>query len=317
MSRSDFKMPSYEENVGRFTSIYRKALIRLRKELDRVDVTTLTHASTYALIRNMQAELRQVDKDAVEWVKENIPLAMKDGIADSLVALEYVESREEAIRIVRFNQVNAMLLLKATQDTFEDVLGITQNMNKHFVKEIRKVSAEVIAENIAMNNQVQITSKEMTKRIEELQKRLRDSMDVAIVDKGHRKWSVEHYTDMLARTKMTQLHSEACSNEAVGRGAYYATISFNASTKDACRHHQGRIVKLTSEAEGNYPTVDQLKISGQIFHPNCKHHIIPLRDVSLLSNWERSLAEKQQKTGDKALDAGGRNPANVENDKKS
>lgn len=317
MSRNDFKMPSYEENVGRFVSIYKKALLRLRKELDAVDVTALTQASTYALIRNMQAELLKVDKESLEWVKENIPLSMKDGIADSLVALEYVETREEALKIVRFNQANAMLLAKATQDTFKDVLAITQNMNKHFVKEIRKVTADVLAENIAMRNQVQITSKEMTERIKELQDKLRNSMDVAIVDRGNRKWSVEHYTEMMARTKMTQLHSESCSNEAISRGAYYATISFNASTKDACRYHQGRIVKLTNEAEGNYPTVDQLKMSGQIFHPNCKHHIIPLRDASLLSHWETSLAEKQQAIGDRALEAGGRNPANVEKDKKS
>ncbi|WP_238536165.1 phage minor capsid protein [Bacillus mycoides] len=303
--------------MGRLVSIYKKALLRLQKELDAVDVRLLTQASTYALIRNLQAELLKVDKEAVEWVKENIVIATKDGIADSLVALEYVESREEALKIVRFNQANALLLTKAVEDTFEDVLAITQNMNKHFVEEIRKVSSTVIAENIAMNNQVQITSKEMAKRIEELQKKLRDSVDVAIVDRGNRKWTVEHYTEMLARTKMTQLHSEACSNEAIGRGAYYATISFNANTKDACRYHQGRIVKLTSEAEGNYPTIDQLKMSGQIFHPNCKHHIIPLRDASLLSNWERSLADKQQKTGDKALEAGGRNPANVENERKS
>ncbi|PKJ52709.1 phage minor capsid protein [Bacillus sp. SN10] len=316
MSRNDFVKPSYEENVGRLVSIYKNALLRLQKELDAVDITKLNSASTYALIRNLQEELLLVDKEAVEWVNENLLIASKDGIANSLVALEYVDSYEEALKVVKFNQANAFMVRKAVQDTYKDVLGITKNMNDNFVSEIRKISADVIAENIAMNNKVQLRSKEMAKRIKELQDRLRDSVDVAIVDAGKRKWAVEHYTEMLARTKMMQIHDEACSNEAIGRGAYYATISFNASTKDACRHHQGRIVKLVNEAEGNYPTVDQLKMSGQIFHPNCKHFILPLRDPSLLSEWERSLAEKQQAIGDKALEAGGRNPKDIENVKK-
>ncbi|WP_255289507.1 phage minor capsid protein [Bacillus cereus] len=302
--------------MGRLVSIYKKAILRLQKEMDAVDVTKLNTASAYALIRHLQEELLAVDAEAIDWINENLLIASKDGIANSLVALEYVETYEEALNVVTFNKANALLIRKAVQDTHKEVLGITQNMNKHFIKEIRKITADVIAENVALNNKSQLRSKEMAERIKELQDRLRDSMDVAIVDAGKRKWSVEHYTDMLARTKMMQLHDTSCSNEAIGRGAYYATISFNASTKDACRHHQGRIVKLVNEAEGNYPTVDQLKMSGQIFHPNCKHFILPLRDPSLLSNWEQSLAEKQQAIGDKALEAGGRNPKDIENVKK-
>lgn len=311
MNRNDFKMPSYEKNVGRLVSIYRSALLRLQKQLGEVSPHTLTQAGMYALIHSLQAELRKVDNDAVDWVRENITLSMQDGIEDSLLALDLAKTREEAKQIALFNQANVLLLTKAIEDTYEDVLGVTRQMNKHVIKEIRKISAEVIREGMTMSNNSTVMSEEMAKKIKDMQKRLKDSVDVAIVDRGGRKWEVEHYTDMLARTKMTQLHDEACKNEAVDRGAYYGTVSFNASTKDACRYHQGRIVKLIPEAEGNYPTVDQLKMSGQIFHPNCKHFVMPLRDPKLLSFEETKLAKKQQGIGDKALEAGGRNPNNL------
>ncbi|MCH5476770.1 minor capsid protein [Bacillus cereus] len=307
--------PSYDYNVGRLSSIYKKAITRIYKILDRTDVTTLSQATNYALMASIQNELIKLRKEAKGWVEENIVIASKDGIAQSLVSLGYAKDYEEALLIARFSQVNSEMVRTAAADTYRNVLAVTENMQDQIQTTIRRISAEVITTGIAMQRNSKVISKELRESIQKMQAKLKESVDVAIVDAAGRHWKVKHYTEMLARTKMMETQITASMNEAIDRGAYYATISINANTKDACRYHQGRIVKLKAEAPGNYPTVDQLKTTGQIFHPNCKHVLLPMRSPDLLDEEERAIAKRQQKTSDAAIKDGGRDP-NVEKDKK-
>lgn len=303
--------PSYEYKVGRLVRLYKKALKEIQKELGRADVTNLSRANSYALMRSIQGRLIELDKEAVKWIRENIPEATKQGAASALVSLGYVDTIEEAMLIARFNQTNRLLVEAAVAQSQKDVLAITQNMNVQIQKKIRQITLKAISENITLGYGMKTIRNEMREKIKKLQEELQDSANVAIIDSANRKWTVEHYTEMLARTKLTQIHTEATRNEAVDRGALYATISVNPKTWDACRYHQGRIIKLDPNAEGSYPTYEELQRSGQIFHPNCKHHIQPFRMVERLSEPARELAEKQNELGTKAIEMGGRKP-NVE-----
>jgi hypothetical protein len=300
--------PIYDYNVGRLVLIYKRALKRINAEIERMQIEDLNRATGIALMHNIQLELFAIDREAREWVKENIPLAAKEGIATTLHSLGYAETMKDALLLARFSQVNSEMARVAAADTMKNVLAITENMADQMRKGIRIVSAEVISEGVARSRNSTVMSDELKEKIVELKQKLKDSVDTGIIDKSGRRWSVEHYTEMLSRTKLTEVQKQATENEALRRGAYYATISFNGSTKDACRFHQGRIIKLTMEAEGNYPTYDQLKGTGQIFHPNCKHHIVPIRDPEMLDDYSKELAAKQEKVGQAAEKAGVRAP---------
>lgn len=300
--------PSYVYDVGRLSSIYKKAMLQIQAEIENLDITELNRATGLALMSNIETELLKVDREALEWVKENVPLAAKEGIAQTLHSLGYAETIAAARQIARFSQVNSEMARAAAADTMKNVLAITDNMAEEMQKEIRKASMNVISSGIARSRNSTVMSDELKEQIKKIKEDLKGAVDTAIIDAGGRRWSVDHYTDMLARTKLTEIQREATQNEAIRRDAFYATISFNGSTKDACRYHQGRIIKLTAEAEGNYPTYDQLKATGQIFHPNCKHHIVPFRDYDRLDDHSKELAAKQEKIGRAAEKAGGRDP---------
>ncbi|MED3182055.1 minor capsid protein [Bacillus thuringiensis] len=301
-------MPTYDYNVGRLVLIYKRALKRINEEIEALPIEDLNRATGIALMHNIQLELIGIDREAREWVKENVPIAAKEGIATTLHSLGYAETMKDALLIAKFSQVNSEMARAAAADTMANVLAITDNMAEQMQEGIRKVSAKVISEGIARSRNSTVMSDELKEKIKELRQELKDSANTGIIDKSGRRWSVEHYTEMLSRTKLTEIQKQATENEAIRRGAYYATISFNGSTKDACRYHQGRIIKLTMEAEGNYPTYDQLKATGQIFHPNCKHHIVPIRDPDMLDDFSKELAEKQAKIGQSAEKAGVRAP---------
>ncbi|MDT2262168.1 hypothetical protein P7H06_25470 [Paenibacillus larvae] len=55
---------------------------------------------------------------------------------------------------------------------------------------------------------------------------------------------------------------------ALERDVQYAIISRHGAT-DSCSNWEGKIIKLTAEAPGPYPTYDQLRATKEIFHPHC------------------------------------------------
>jgi len=116
---------------------------------------------------------------------------------------------------------------------------------------------------------------------------------------------------MLVRTKLMEAHIEAARNEAIARGAYYGIISTHFAI-DACRYHEGRIVKLVKDAPGNYPTIEQLKASQTIWHPRCRHYVIPISSIEDLPADVRKRAEEQAVRGDAAIVTGKRNPTDEE-----
>jgi hypothetical protein len=300
--------PSYDYNAGRFVRFYKLALKDIQGELQKADITNMRAAQSYALQENIRERLRQLNTEAFEWANANIPNAAKNGVATSLVSLGLVGDLEEAKKIAHFNKPNEKLVAAAIADTHKDILAITKYMDDNVRKRIRDVAAIAIREKLVTGYGRRTIAKDMTRRILELQNELADSADVAIRDNANRVWKVEHYTEMLARTKLMNTHTDATTNDAVGRGALYATVSTNPRTKDACQWHEGRIVKLDPNAEGDFMTVDELKASGQIFHPNCKHHILPFRRFDRLSEAALANAKVQEAKGRSAMKLGGRKP---------
>ncbi|MNC62751.1 Phage minor capsid protein 2 [compost metagenome] len=116
--------------------------------------------------------------------------------------------------------------------------------------------------------------------LQRMRQTLGSAIDTGIIDAAGRRWKPEVYVEMVTRTKMNATHREATINEAVGRGAYYAVISRHGAA-DACRNWEGRVVKLTPDAPGEYPYVGDLP-RREIFHPNCRHVLSPIRDPKLL-----------------------------------
>src|SRR5690606_30672601 len=90
--------------------------------------------------------------------------------------------------------------------------------------------------------------------------------------------------------------------------SFYGIISSHGA-KDACRFHEGRIIKLTANAPGPYPTIEQLRATNQIWHPNCKHTFTTISDLDALPDDVRTRAEKQHERGEAAIRTGKRNPS--------
>ncbi|MGK9388844.1 phage minor capsid protein [Bacillus sp. RK1064] len=268
--------PNYDYQTKQLAGYYRTAIKDILAELDRVDITDFRRANALATLQSISDILADLDTKSAQWVSENVPIAAREGVINTLVSLKVAETVEQAALIVKFNELNEAMVAAAIADTQTDLLAVTQNVDRKTKAAVRRAVSDSIKYNMASGTNGRRTIRD------DIKKRLKESVMTGIVDAKGRRWKPEVYADMVTRTKMMQTYREATTNEAVDRGVLYAQISAH-SAKDACRGHEGEIIKLTPDAPGDFKTYEELQATGEIFHPRCKHVYSPIRDVGLLS----------------------------------
>ncbi|SFX48786.1 Phage minor capsid protein 2 [Thermoactinomyces sp. DSM 45891] len=297
--------PNFDRDVERLMGVYKRAYWNIKLELHRVDLIDFQRSSLIAAMKKIEEILNDLDQFVINWVSTTIPAVARQGVASVLVELGASSSFKEALRVATFNRTNKSMVDLFVSDTSTDVLEVSRNVRQRVRNTMRKVSGEVMRNNMARGINGQDTQSRMI--LQRLRKELSDSVKTGIIDAGGRRWKPEDYVDMLTRTKYSEMYRIAKTNEAMAREAYYGIIS-GGPAKDACRFHIGRIIKLTPEAPGDYPTYEDLKASNQIFHPRCVHHFTTFSKIERLSEGVRQIAEKQSKRGVIAVDSGKRNP---------
>ncbi|MEB9745631.1 minor capsid protein [Bacillus cereus] len=273
---SRIPVPSYDYDVDKLVSAYKRALQKVRNELNRMELDGMRRAIVLVTIREIESILSELLDDADDWIQEYIPKAAAGGVAETLVALGVVETVEEAFKDVKLSKISQNMVAAAIADTQADILAVTQNVERKVRSAIKKAYADSLRENMAagINGRRTISRDALDRMRQELGK----SLDSGIIDAAGRRWRPDTYVEMLTRTKMMNTYREATTISALERDAQYAVISRHGAT-DACSNWEGRIIKLTAEAPGPYPTYDQLRATKEIFHPHCKHTFTPIRSA--------------------------------------
>lgn len=266
-------VPTYNYEVSTLVNYYDQALQKINAELNRIDLTNIQRAHILAIQKEIQNALDDLNGKVKDWVSATIPVAAEDGVVIAIMSLGVADTVADAQKIISFNRMNRDFIKTAVADTQDDLLQITQNVDRKVRTAIRQVTAEAMRSNLTQG----INTTDSIKRdiLAELRKRLNDSLDTGIIDASNRRWKPQVYAEMVTRTKLAQTQRESAINEAVGRDAYYGVISSHGAT-DACKNWEGKIVKLTIDAPGEYPYIGSLP-NREIFHPNCKHVISPIR----------------------------------------
>ncbi|NUJ19556.1 minor capsid protein [Bacillus glycinifermentans] len=263
--------PTYRYEVDQLTAYYKDAVKDIMAELDRVDLDNFRQANAKATLSSIAKILSELDDKTKEWVEKNIPIAARQGVINTIIALGIAQTVEKASQIASFSRLNKEMVAAAVADTQADLLAVTQNIDRKTKAAVRKAVSDSMRYHMTRGENGRRTI------AADIRNTLQQSVRTGIIDAAGRRWRPEVYADMVTRTKMMETYREATTNEALRRNVYYAVISSHGAT-DACRNYEGKIMKLTDDAPGDYPTYDQLKASGQIWHPNCKHTFSPTRN---------------------------------------
>lgn len=94
-------------------------------------------------------------------------------------------------------------------------------------------------------------------------------------DRKVRYYDPESWATTIARSRSRDLQEAGLHNEMVKAGFDLVIVSGGRVRHEGCRVWEGRVISVSGKTPG-YPTVDQLRSSGEIFHPRCVHTTSPL-----------------------------------------
>lgn len=281
MTRLSITFPEYDKCVDSLTEKYRTAMDEMRRELMACPIDSLKREWLDAAMRDMAAITGRLNLETESWVKKYIPKAAKDGVALSMTALGLAENITLARTQATFNGLNKRMVEAVMADLQTDLLAVTQNVERRVRNAIRGTTAEVLRRNMSQGINGRVTNK--ADILKDLRAKLGSTLDTGIIDAGGRRWKPESYVDMLVRTKLMEANTEGAANDAIEREVFYARISKHGAP-DACGKWEDKVVKLVPDAPGNFPTLAEAQNSREVFHPRCKHLILPERFPTELGN---------------------------------
>lgn len=289
---------NYDKDIKRLLKYYNRSYLLIVKELIRLLETESWHViieQESSLLRQLGVILKQNDEEVLPEIEHIITSSFKEGQARALINAGEATTLTEATGKVSMSMLATKTIESMVADTMDDVLALTNRTDKKIKQTIRDIAGEVMRLNAVQQLGYDTTRKDIAAKLLKQGFSKKVSKDFkGVTDSAGRKWELDKYVNMLVKTKMQQSYSEGVKTEAVERGVDMAIVSSHGA-KDACRHYEGMVISLTGATKG-LPTYAELKRSNKIFHPNCKHTITPLRDLSLLPEEIREKHESKLKS---------------------
>ncbi len=292
------EIPQLKQNTDaeRLVSYYKRSYSLVVKELVRLleepNISRKLIEQEASLARQIQLIVKQNDEMVLPELEELITKAHTKGQAQALLSLGGAGTLAEATKGVAMSQLAKQSVDKMIQDTFEDALALTDRTDKRIKQTVRDIAGEVMRMNAIQQLGYDTTSQEITNKLlkQGFSKKVSKNFK-GVTDSAGRKWRTGDYVNMLVRTKMQQSYMEGIRTESIEQGTDLGVISSHGAS-DACSNYEGMVISLTGATSG-LPTYDELRASNRIFHPNCKHTVTPLRDISLLPESLQKQHEKQ------------------------
>lgn len=286
--------PKYDYEVNRIMKVYQQARQAILTELLRLVDADLNDNATrisleLSLLRQIDYILGQANKEIQRTVEELILESFRNGQGRLLYAVGEYSSLTHATEGVAFSMLAKQTVDAMVADTFTDLLTATEHTSKKLKRIVRQTVAEQMRLGIIQQGGRRFMSKAITEKLTKqgFTKRIDDEGFVGIIDKAGRKWKLDTYTKMVVRTKLTQAHSEGMKTQGIESNIDLAVISSHGA-KDSCAKYEGLVVSMNGLTKG-YTTIEELRKSNKIFHPNCEHTFYPIRSLDVLSPKEREI----------------------------
>lgn len=277
-----------EESMESIVKIYGEVYARLFKELleELIDnfgvLASPSYQSQLALLQLIEKRLEELDSTVALHLKVELEKAYISASVFSVLAEETVKTIEDLMGAVPYSTLNTYKMEQIVADTMEDLLFTT----KHTEKELKKFIRETFTKNLQyhaligenQDNIKKLVEKELSKKF--LKEALEKKGFVGIVDSSGRKWNTKTYVNMVVKTKLNQAYVEGLKDRAKDTGKDLAVIPIKGAT-DSCKYFEGMIISLLGATEG-FPTYEDLKATGLIFHPNCVHSPFPAGKLDLI-----------------------------------
>lgn len=267
--------PDISQHSEALQAEIQQARDQIEREMDGVDVTELTQSEQRRLTSRVNEILSELDSKIEPIVEDGIDDVYTFGRAETLFALGLVGSIAAGVRFLKSDEATtsrAHRQQKRAQRevTMEDLLAMTQNTRRRVKSEVRKAATR----RFRSDENVRQVAREVTAD-------LKQAGVFAIRDAAGRRWTMEHYSDVVMKTKLVEAHYEATMQEAREQEAGYFVISEHDGACPKCTPYESRVLRMDSSVPGDQPTIGDA-IGDGLFHPGCTHTMTAVREPSIL-----------------------------------
>lgn len=286
--KPDIPQRVLNQSVEHITKFYAKEYKKLYLEVLDMMTDTFSYGENpkqselMSVMAQIENRLNQLNSKVSEEVKKEIQKNYASGHANHTILVEKVTELAILQQYVPFSLVNNYMAEQLMADTMEDLLFATE----HTKRQLKKIIRDTYSKHMALAGLEGTNYKELMKQIKsELTRKgfsvtIQKDGFVGIIDRLGRKWNLKTYVEMVVNTKMSQAYHEGMKDKAIETGKDLAQVSENSSVTP-CKYFEGMIISMTGQTQG-YMTYDQLKATGMIFHPNCRHTCYPVGTIELV-----------------------------------
>lgn len=289
-----------------FQNAYNDLYKKLSNALSYKSNPEFTVISLYLVNKFVEDRIQELDTDLEGTITEENETLYYIGYGLCLMALyDSIGKKYTTASILRevSETVSRDSVLKLRNVTMKDLLSVTRNTEYALKRLIRDTMSKHLTVKAMRNSGREDLAQQLIKELQgqALKKGIRAEM-IAIVDKAGRRWKLDNYVRMVTRTKAQEVVVSGIKDYVVEHDGHgdLARIPFNPLTNDPCLPFQGLIISMTGATHG-YRTYDDLRATGHIFHPNCRHTPIPYWSLDDIPEERLKKHKKQEKAVNKAL----------------
>jgi hypothetical protein len=214
-------------------------------------------------LRDVYDILNQLDENTQQWIDQTIGQVYSQSTAQTASFLTHLgQYKKKNGNFAQIHQRAVDVVAQNMNDNMRDAFQfIGRNINDIF----RKVSLEATGKKFTSGTTVQDMKKDLIQR-------LLDEGQTAFKDKLGRKWRLDTYAEMVARTTTREAASVATINECKEFGNDLVQISTHFPTCEICAPLQGKVFSISGEDE-RYPQLTD-EYTPPV-HPRCRHVLMP------------------------------------------
>jgi len=260
-----------KKQVEVLRDMYKSTQEKLTRRLMSLDLTEFQRWRTEELLKQTKDMIKALDKDAIKWVKETIPVAYKRGFdiaSERLRMMGVVEDVDFSTRIHTsavsiLSDAVATDLLSANNSALKFINGYIRRTQQKILEDW-KIS-RMIAEGIISGEARRTTSDRL---LQEFQKRIKNGQVIVI---NGRHYDMGSYAELVARTRTREATTQATINTAIDNDVDLVQVSVHADACEYCQQFQGRVFSIS----GNDPEFPKLTEEPP-YHPNCECILLPV-----------------------------------------
>lgn len=223
-------------------------------------------------------------------VQHEVDKIIREVFSDKFKGTQYLKNPETYRRYLLASEQKIKYL---SGSVMSDLAAATDHTEMKIKQMIREIFQKQTATDVLTGKGLDETVDDIWKAMQEqgFSKYVTDNVFVGLVDAAGRRWELKRYVDTVIRTKLMEADIETDRAMGLASDIDLAYISHH-NAKDACSKWEWVLISMNGLTAG-FPTYEEVKATKECFHPNCEHHLNPVRSYELITQQVISRTEKQ------------------------